>query len=359
MSRAPAPGERLLIVLPSWLGDLVQSEPALRAVAERVGTQRLSLAGEAHLLPVLDGAIEGARRIPHPERAAARTQAWRGHHLALLLPGSFRSAWTAWRAGIPRRVGWARDGRGLLLTDGASPALERGRTPLSLGCSGRGRRVLPRPFGATCVELVGRIGIQVADTRPRLALSQEGVGRVEARLGACGLGGEESWILASVGSRPGSAKAFPTDSWARTLSSVARQAGLPVAVCGGPGEEPVVREVAAACEAHGQRVLSLMEPAPDLSELRALCARASLVLCADGGARHVAMAMGTPVMWVAGPSDPRHSADHLEPCAPLRTRVPCGPCHLERCPLQGSDHHRCMGELDPEQLATRALSLLE
>ena len=35
---------------------------------------------------------------------------------ALLLQNAFDAAWLAWRAGIPERIGYARDGRGILLT---------------------------------------------------------------------------------------------------------------------------------------------------------------------------------------------------------------------------------------------------
>jgi heptosyltransferase-2 len=36
--------------------------------------------------------------------------------VALLLQNAFDAAWLAWRANIPERVGYARDGRGILLT---------------------------------------------------------------------------------------------------------------------------------------------------------------------------------------------------------------------------------------------------
>ena len=41
--------------------------------------------------------------------------------LAILFPNSFRTACVAWLAGVPRRVGYARGGRGLLLTDRLRP----------------------------------------------------------------------------------------------------------------------------------------------------------------------------------------------------------------------------------------------
>src|SRR5437867_503143 len=36
--------------------------------------------------------------------------------VAVLLQNAFDAAWIVWRAGIPERIGYARDGRGFLLT---------------------------------------------------------------------------------------------------------------------------------------------------------------------------------------------------------------------------------------------------
>ena len=352
------PDARLLVRLPSWLGDLVMAEPTLRALHELYAAagvpERLTLAGPAHLLPLLDGALRGARRLPHDGRGGERVEDWRGHDAALLLTNSFRSAWTAWRAGIPRRVGWARDGRGWLLTDTMRPARERGGVPLGCGVKGRGRRYLPRPFGATCVELVGLLGVSVADTHPRLRPTEEAVAAMDARLTAGGVDPTAPFALANVGARPGSAKAYPPGSWSAALEALSAASELPLVLVGGPGEEEAVRAVAV----RGATVLVLDDPVVDLAGLAALCARARVVLTADCGPRHVAVAVGTPVAVVLGPTDPRHTADHLGTTNLVREEVPCGPCHHERCPLVGDDHHCCMRGVAPKRFAHAALALL-
>ena len=343
--------------LPSWLGDLVQAEPALRALGARVPADRLSLAAPADLLALLDGVLPGARRLPVAGRGGERAADWRGHDVAVLLTGSFRSAWTAALAQIPRRVGHARDLRRWLLTDALRPALERGGVPLGLGRPRRSRlgpRYLPRPFGATCVELVGLLGVGVRDPRPRLSFEPAYAQRVLARLG---LDAGEDYVVANVGARPGSAKGFPPASWVRVLDVLAASLDAPVVLTSGPGEEEAVREVARAVRR--ARVLPCAGPAASLVELAALLAGARLVLATDSGPRHLAVAVGAPVASVSGPTDPRHSADQLRRQRMLRVEVPCGPCHRERCPLAGAHANRCMHEVDPEDMARLALELVE
>jgi heptosyltransferase-2 len=354
MSARLTPATRVLVRAPSWLGDFVMAEPVLRVLNERrlrIGAAALSIAAPPALFELLDGRYRGVHNVPVNE-----VRAWRGHDLALLLTGSLRSAWMAFAAGIGERVGWARDGRGLLLTDAARPALERGRTPLTLGRRGRVPRILPRPFGSTCVELAARIGVTVRDRAPRLVPADSAMERVAARLEGMGLGADEPFVLANAGGRAHSAKAYPPASWSRLFDECARRVDLPIVALCGPGEEPALREACAG--AREARPLPWIDPVSDLPELLALCRRARVLVTADSGPRHLAAAVGTPVAIVCGPTDPRHSADHPVATRVLRFPVDCGPCHRERCPLSGEAHHACMRGIDPAPLAAALAELV-
>ena len=353
--------QRVLVRIPAWVGDAVMAEPvlaALHAHHDRAGRAgNLSFAGPKRLLELFEGRLEGARRLPCSGPRGDRPADWRGHDIALLLTGSLRTAWCALLAGIPMRAGWARDGRGALLTHGARPARERGGVPLLLGRHGRPPRILPRPFGAACVELAGLIGLSVARTRPLLIASGRGAGAARARLASLGLPASTPFVLACASGRPGSAKAYPPELWGRALEELAQRTGVAIVLAGAPGEEADLAQVLGGMRPGA--ALACAAPQPDLGELLSLCAAARLVLCTDGGARHIAMAAGAPLIAVAGPTDPRHTADHLRAQRVLRSEVPCGPCHRERCPLSGAEHHACMRAVAPQALVEAAASLLK
>ena len=339
-------GSRVLVRAPNWLGDVVMAEPAIRALLAHNG--ELSVAGPDRFVRLLAETHPGIRPV-----AADEARAWRGHEACVLLTNSFRSAWSAWRAGIPTRVGWNRDGRGLLLTHSARPAREAGRTPLGIGRAGSRPRWLPRPFGATCAELVGLLGVAVRDVRPRLEPTAAGHAAADRRLAGFGLARDAEFALVNAGGRLGSAKAFPAESWSRTVERLSSASDLPVLVVCGPGEEARAGQVGADAAAW----VHVCTPAADLAELLALCARARVVVTADSGPRHLAVAVGTPVAVVCGPTDPRHTADHLAATRVVRVPVECGPCHLEACPLDGAERDACMRQVDPDALATAALGL--
>ncbi len=363
MSRRLLATDRVLVRMPAWLGDFVMAEPAVWALWRWLREGRiaaLGLAGAPRLLGLVEERLPGAQLLPDaaPGRPRPRSHSWRGFEAAVLLSGSFRGAWTAWRAGIPRRIGWARDGRDLLLTDRMSPARELGRVPLGLGRRGKWPRHLPRPFGSTCAELVGLIGVPVPRRRPELQARAEARGRVDRRLAELGLGPAEPFLLANVGARPGSAKGYPPELWARALAALARELDRPQLLVCGPGERDAAEAVASALGNTARPPRCWLEPPPDLAELLALCERAAVVLTADSGPRHLAVAAGAPVAVAMGPGDPRHTADHLGATRVVREPVPCGPCHREACPLPaGEENLACMRRIAPERLADAALEL--
>jgi heptosyltransferase-2 len=316
------------------------------------------VARAAHLALLEERAGE-TRRIAL-EDGGDDARSWRGHHVALLFAGSFRSAWTALRARIPRRVGFARDGRGWLLTDRLRPARERGGTPLGLGCRGRGPRHLPRPLERSLTELLGLVGVPVHDLRPRLAVGERALAAARERRQRLGLATGAPFVLVNVGAREGSAKGYPGELWARVLDELARALDLPLVLACGPGEELALAGVRTNLGgAAAARAFSLIDPPALLPELAAHCADARLVLTSDSGPRHLARAAGAAVVAVAGPTDPRHSAGERARERLLRVVVPCGPCHRERCPLAGTEQKRCMREVAPQAIAAAARELVE
>ena len=92
-----------------------------------------------------------------------------------------------------------------------------------------------------------------------------------------------------------------------------------------------------------------------LEGLKALIARAELVLTNDTGPRHIAVALGRPVVVLMGPTDPRHTASNLERQRVLREPVDCSPCQKKVCPID----HRCMTRLQPQRAIDAARELLD
>jgi ADP-heptose:LPS heptosyltransferase len=148
------------------------------------------------------------------------------------------------------------------------------------------------------------------------------------------------------------AGSWPTKTWPLAhnarLALALRAAGHPVVAIGGPGEEPVLRRLAALVP--DLPVLT----APDVAALAGAIAPLRALVGTDSGPRHLAVAFGVPTFTWFGPAhpdawspnDPRHGL--------WRTSLPCRACERTVCP-----HWNCLPGLSADHAAGLVLAHLE
>src|SRR5207247_3071351 len=121
---------------------------------------------------------------------------------ALLLPNSFQSAWTAYRARIPERWGYRTDWRGGLLT-----------------------RAIPPIAGLHQVEcyqhLVRALGFPSGPAEPRLTISAERRTAAADALASAGWDGRRRLAALAPGAAYGGAKRWPPESFAQLAAELA------------------------------------------------------------------------------------------------------------------------------------------
>jgi heptosyltransferase-2 len=330
---------------PNWVGDAVMATPALRALRAAHPAAVIVLEGPAQHAGLYRGlASFDAFR---PAAGGLRSLWARGRELrregcdwALMLPDSPRAAVAPRLAGTPRRIGYARDPfRRALLTEALDPPRDAD-----------GRRQ-PVSMVERYLALTRALGCPDRGGAPELRVDPDDAGRVAARLAAAGGGADTAVLAVFPGAGFGASKCWPPGHFAAACDGIARRHGLLPVLAPGPGEAGLARRVAAAM---ATRCAVLAEPTLDLAELKALVARAALVLANDTGPRHVAVALGRPVVAVLGPTDSRHTDHQLARQRVLREPVACAPCHRPRCPID----HRCMTRVTPERAVTAAAELL-
>src|ERR1700682_2862692 len=119
--------ERILIVAPSWVGDAILSEPLVAVLREPLEEPSVDVLAPPWCAPIYQR-MRGIRNVienpvGHRElalakrRALAKTLRQHAYTRAFILPNSFKSALIPWLAGIPRRIGYAGEGRRVLLTE--------------------------------------------------------------------------------------------------------------------------------------------------------------------------------------------------------------------------------------------------
>jgi ADP-heptose:LPS heptosyltransferase len=92
-----------------------------------------------------------------------------------------------------------------------------------------------------------------------------------------------------------------------------------------------------------------------LDELAALLAAAPLLIANNTGPVHLAAAVGTPVVDLYALTNPQHTPWQV-PHRVLSHDVPCRYCYKSVCP---AGHHDCLRLVDPQEVVTAALTLLQ
>ncbi|HMU53884.1 MAG TPA: lipopolysaccharide heptosyltransferase II [Nitrospira sp.] len=342
--------KKVLVRGPNWLGDAVMCEPALRGLKRVWPGAQLFLLLKPAVAQLFQAHPEVDRLVVYEDRGrhAGLTGKWtlagdlrrERFDVAVLFQNAFEAAFIAFLAGIPRRYGYATDGRSLLLTEPVAP-----------------------PDPGTLVHqvhyywnLLKPLGLSGEPSRPELRVTPEEEQSMAARLMQAGIGAQDPVIGVNPGSTYGGAKRWLPERFTQVAERLARRMeeshGKPPAVLilGAKGEEALGRSIAAGLTGRSM----VLSGATTIRELMAAVKRCAVLVTNDTGPMHVGSAFGVPIVAVFGPTDWRTTSPYGAGHALIRHPVECAPCLLRECPID----HRCMTGVSADQVYDAAAKLI-
>ncbi len=324
----PPPPEtplRIVVVCPSWVGDVVMATPALRHIRRSLPGATLALLAKPGAAPMLEGldlydeliTMHPGGVMGHKHSAAKVRQ--RAFDTALLMTNSFSSALIVRMAGVPRRIGYDRDARHLLLThrliapkadDGSwaiVPAVDyywhAAEALIRLGTSTPLDDLKPaNELGAH--RLPPGTYMEVRATERDRREADEVLQKADAF-------DRPYAVINPGGNNP--AKRWPGDRFARLADHLAEERRLRVLINGGPGEVELARSIASMARTEP---VVLPEIGTTLGSLKSIIGRASVLVTNDTGPRHIAAASGVPIVTLFGPTDHRWTTIPTRPGGP-------------------------------------------
>ncbi|MGZ5053100.1 MAG: lipopolysaccharide heptosyltransferase II [Methylobacter sp.] len=335
-SNTPNTAKKILVVGPSWVGDMVMAQSLFIALKNihpdcQIDVlapswtlsllQRMPEVREAIIMPVQRGRFALIERIE-----LGKSLRLKGYDQAILLPNSWKSAIPTFFANIPLRTGYIGECRWGLLNDA---------------------RKLDKKQLTMTVQRFVALGLQPDAAmppqcpQPALAISQE---RQQAVIDKFQLSPKAgAGVLALCpGAEYGPAKRWPPEHYAE----VARRKiadGWQVWLFGSAKDKndaaQINQAVSGACTDFTGRT-SLAE-AVDLMSL------ADAVVSNDSGLMHVAAALDKKVIAVYGSSDPGFTPPLNDKARIIMLKLDCSPCFKRECPL---GHNQCLTGIAPEQV---------
>ncbi|MCK4341146.1 MAG: lipopolysaccharide heptosyltransferase II [Phycisphaerae bacterium] len=340
---------RLLVVIPNWVGDVVLATPVLAALRAHFRAARITYLMRHYVSEIVDGgrwhnqalhwpAGSGLRREIRTLRMARRLRAER-FELAILLTNSFRSALFAWRAGIRRRVGYAREARGWMLTDRLRPLKRNGE-------------FVPSPVLPYYIKLAEHVGCSVTDRQVRLGITPRQERAGQDLLRHYGLADGRRYALVNPGAAFGAAKCWLPERFSEVCDRLHVEHGFQVVLVGAPHELALLQKIAAEAKS---AVICPEKPGTTLGSLKVLVREAALLVCNDTGPRHYGSAFSIPTVTIFGPTHQAWTDTDYEGEIKLQIPVECGPCQLKICPID----LRCMTGLTTEMVMQAVADILQ
>jgi heptosyltransferase-2 len=329
--------KKILVMRYRFIGDTVLTVPFLRSLRKAFPAAQIDLMLEPFSGQVLEGCPYVDRVIPfefktiHTYSAAAERSKLAGYlhywklirneryDAAFVLKRSLSSALLVRLAGVPRRIGFDTEGRGLLLTDRVAYRQDQHEVLNFLDCL----RVLDVPIASKALELWPA---PENDIKVAAIMAHAGWKHDELKV-----------IIHAAASLP--AKQWPLDRFAEVMTVLRDQHHARFVYTGSAGDAKLYRSIEKLGPFNGLDLCGVTSVRENLSVYKS----ADLFFGVDSGPMHMAAAMGVPVVALFGPTDERKWGPWGEGHTVITKRLSCHPCKPHKCA-----DNECMKQISVE-----------
>ncbi len=327
---------RILIINQNWMGDVLFSTPAIRAIRKKFPNAFISCLVPERAADVLRHNPRLNEVLIYNERASLVSFMEPLRVFGLLSKRQFDSVFMFHRsrsksflcklAGIRTRIGYERKGQKFLTQ----------AVPLP-----------PQPLHKTdyFLNLVEAAEIPADGRVPDFEVTQDEIESLDKKLAGKGVARGENFIVIHPGGN-WNLKRWPVAHFFRLLELFFKQTPWKAVVCGARSEKGLADEIVARFS--DGRAVSLSGET-SLGELAALLKRARFLVSNDSGPIHLAASQKTKILGLFGPTSRELTGPISDgPVRILSKDVGCRvPCYFHDC-----DYRVCMELITPEEVFT-------
>ncbi len=322
---------KILVMRYRFIGDTVLTVPFLRNLRKACPGAQIDLMIEPFSGQVLEGCPYVDRIIPfefktiHTYSAASERSKWagyrfywnlireQGYEAAFVLKRSLSSALLVRVAGVPRRIGFATEGRSFFLTDRVAYRHDQHEVENFLDCL----RILDLPIGSTALELW-----PAPDYESTVNRLMETAGWKT---------GDLKIVIHPAASLP--AKQWQLDRFAAVMQVLQQKYRARFVYTGAKGDAHLFNELEKSGPFNSLNLCGVTTLHQNISVYRS----ADLFFGVDSGPMHMAAAAGIPVVALFGPTDERKWGPWGEGHTIITKKLSCHPCKPHKC-----SNNQCM-----------------
>ncbi|MGD1074891.1 MAG: lipopolysaccharide heptosyltransferase II [Thermodesulfovibrionales bacterium] len=345
--------EKILVRGVNWIGDAVMTMPALRALKKAYSESHLALLVKPSVSPLFETDPFVDEVILYEDRfkglmgkiKLARILRKKGFSKAVLFQNAFDAALTAFFARIPERIGYDRDGRGLLLT-----------RPIPFHREDRKLHHIEY-----YLDLLKRAGIEAEYSHPWIYLSLDE--RLAARERLSGM--KRPILGINPSATYGSSKRWLPERFGEVASWFMKDTGGSVVIFGGKDATGIAEEIdhfvrkeqipSSPNTIGKDPPLLNLAGTTSLRELVSFISECDVFVSNDSGPMHIAYAVGTPLVAIFGSTAPELTGPVGAGHRVIKHDFGCSPCFERTC---AKGDMRCMYAITADDVYIAVKKLL-
>lgn len=325
---------RTIVYLPNWLGDMVMATPFLQSLRAHLKDELWAI-GKNKALQLYNGNNLFDRFIPYNDKGLIpfldtmsfiRTLNFKN---GVILPHSFRSALLFFAANVPKRIGYARNQRGFMITSRVEEKLR------------------PEPTVEHYLKIIDALGgTRIVET-PVLKVTDDEDKKFDEKYMDLSI----PYVVFITGAQYGPSKRWPDSHFSELANMIVRELNMNIYLLPGFGEEELAQKIYQGVEQKDRISIKSM----DIMELKVCLSRAATVVSNDTGPRHISAALSVPTIALLGPMDEQYTR-YPSPCSYVFSKdVACKPCNKKRC----DKNHVCLTSISPNEVFQKMEEILE
>lgn len=342
---------KILVIGPSWVGDMMMSQSLYRTLKAEYPTAEIDVMAPAWCRPLLARMPEVNQALAMPlghgalglgeRRRLGRALRANRYDRAYVLPNSFKSALVPFFADIPQRTGWRGEMRYGLLNDvrvldkAAFPLMVQRYVALAYD-KGRVQRAddLPQPL-----------------LWPQLRVSDEEIAETTS---AFNLTDSRPIVGFCPGAEFGPAKRWPHYHYA-ALAQRLIESGYQIVLFGSAKDHEAGEQIRAALQDDARDFCLNLAGKTQLEQAVILIAACRAVVSNDSGLMHVAAALNKPLIALYGPSSPDFTPPLSDKARVIRL---ISGYHKVRKGDAEQGYHQSLIDIQPQQVLDALTPLL-
>lgn len=329
-----ANSQKILVVGPSWVGDMLMTHSLFRLLKQENPAVIIDVLAPAWSLGLLQRMPEVRNSIVLPFKHG-ELRLWQryifgrqfrseAYDQVIFIPNSFKSVFAVMAARIPKRTGW--NGKELprrwFLNDGRN--LDTKKYPLMV----QRFMALGLPADRALPDAIPFPQLQISSKSVEESLAKHQLEKPVKPL-----------LIVAPGAEFGPSKRWPAEYFADIANEKLRQ-GWQVWLVGSIKDAPIAEKIQ---DLSSQQCINLCGKT-DLAAVIDLMSLGTIVVSNDSGLMHMAAALQRPVVGIYGSTPATVTPPLGLKNATVTLGLSCSPCYKRECPL---GHWRCMQDLKP------------